>query len=134
MSAVLDWNESLSVGQPTMDDTHREFVDLLNRLAAAPDDQVLACVDAFITHSETHFGQEQAWMGAMKFAATECHVREHDGVMEVVREVRNRVAAGETALGKVLAAAVAEWFENHARSMDAVLAMVIRETGFNIES
>jgi hypothetical protein len=33
----------------------------------------------------------------------------------------------------VLAAAVAEWFENHARSMDAVLALVIRETGFNTE-
>jgi len=132
MAAVLDWNDTLSVGQDRMDETHREFVDLLNRLGEAPDDEVLACIDEFIVHTEAHFGQEQDWMGAIQFTASECHLREHDGVMEVVREVRNRVAAGETALGKVLAAAVAEWFENHARSMDTVLAMVILEKGYKI--
>ncbi len=133
MSAVLGWTDTLSVGQARMDETHREFVDLLNRLGAAEDDEVLRSVDAFVAHSEAHFGQEQAWMGAMNYTAAECHVKEHDGVMEVARVVRERVAAGETALGKVLAAAVAEWFENHAQSMDTVLAMVMRETGFKAE-
>lgn len=127
---VMEWDDNLVLDRGIMDDTHRKFIGLLNRLADAPDDEMLAVLDEFIVHTEAHFAQEQRWMEQMSFPPTECHVREHDGVLEIAREVRNRAAAGETGFGRVLAQAVAQWFANHAASMDNVLALYMKEKGF----
>ena len=131
--AVMEWNETLVLDQGLMDDTHREFIELLNRLGDAPDETMLSVLDEFIKHTEEHFAQEQRWMEQMTFPPLTCHAREHDGVLETAREVRRRVAAGETRFGHVLARAVAEWFSNHAASMDNVLALYMKEVGYKPE-
>jgi hemerythrin-like metal-binding protein len=127
---VMEWDDNLVLDRGVMDDTHREFIGLLNRLADAPDDETLAVLDEFIAHTEAHFAHEQRWMEQMSFPPIECHVREHDGVLEIAREVRSRAAAGETGFGRVLAQAVAQWFANHAASMDNVLALYMKEVGY----
>jgi len=66
----------------------------------------------------------------LEFPPLTCHVGEHEGVLEIAREVRRRAAAGETGYGKILAQGVAEWFANHATSMDLVLAQYIKERGY----
>ena len=127
---VMEWNESLALDKGVMDDTHREFIELLNQLADAADDDVLGVLDLFIQHSEVHFAEEQRWMEEMEFSALECHAREHDGVLDTAREVRSRAAAGDVRFGRVLAKAVAEWFAGHASSMDHVLALYMKDKGF----
>lgn len=127
---LIGWSQELVLGQPEMDATHREFVELLNRLGDAGEGNLLSRLDAFIAHTEAHFGQEEAWMEAMQFPALGCHRAEHDGVLEIMREVRKRIAGGEPHYGQVLAKAVAEWFPLHAQSMDTVLALYIQQTGF----
>jgi hemerythrin-like metal-binding protein len=108
-----------------MDDTHHEFVELLNALGAAQDADVLVRLDAFIAHTESHFAQEEAWMETRQFPPRGCHGREHAGILEVMREVRDRVANGELHYGRTLAEALAEWFPVHASSMDATLALFL---------
>ena len=127
---VLAWSDQLAIGQSVMDDTHREFVAQLNRVGEAADDGVLAALDDFIAHSEAHFGQEERWMDAIEFPPRGCHRGEHEKVLETVREVRKRVEAGDYRLGRTLAEALAEWFPQHALSMDAVLAMYMTEIGY----
>jgi hemerythrin-like metal-binding protein len=129
--SLLAWSDALHLGQPVMDETHREFVELLNRLGLAGEADLLARLDEFIAHTKAHFGQEEAWMEAMQFPPLGCHRTEHEGVLEIMREVRNRIAAGEPHYGPVLAKAIAEWFPLHAQSMDAVLSLYIRQTGFD---
>ena len=127
---VMEWNESLVLDRGVMDETHEEFIELLNRLADAPDEKILVALDEFIVHTEEHFAQERRWMEQMTYPPLTCHVREHDGVLETAHEVRRRVAAGETRFGQVLARAVAEWFSSHAASMDNVLALYMKEKRF----
>ena len=69
-------------------------------------------------------------MEELEFPPLSCHVGEHEGVLEIAREVRRRAAEGDTGYGKILAKGVAEWFANHATSMDLVLAQYIRERGY----
>jgi hemerythrin-like metal-binding protein len=128
---VMEWSDALMLDQGIMDETHREFIELLNRLADAPDESMLAALDEFIRHTEEHFAQEPRWMEQMTYPPLTCHVKEHDGVLETAHEVRRRVAAGETRFGLVLAKAVAEWFANHAGSMDHVLALYMKEKGYD---
>ena len=132
--SLLAWSDELALGQSVMDETHQEFVALLNRFGASDDDERLARLDEFIAHTEAHFRQEEAWMEAMRFPALACHRTEHEGVLEVMREVRKRIAGGEPHYGAVLAKAIAEWFPLHAQSMDAVLALFIRQTGFDVSA
>ncbi|MBI1396706.1 MAG: bacteriohemerythrin [Betaproteobacteria bacterium] len=128
--AVIEWNDRLAIDDGVMDETHREFVDLVNRMADAPDEQMEAIVDEFIRHTEEHFGQEERWMRSLSFPPLGCHKREHDGVLEIAREVKQRIARGEIRFGRVLAQAVAEWFADHAASMDTVLSMYMKDQGY----
>lgn len=127
---VIEWSEQLALGQSVMDDTHREFVLLLNRVGAAAAADVLAALDDFLTHTEAHFLQEEQWMEAISFPPIGCHRGEHEKVLETVREVRRRVAGGDLRLGRTLAEALAEWFPQHAASMDAMLALFMEQTGY----
>ena len=129
---VIEWNDSLVVDGGVVDRTHREFVDLLNRLAEVHEADVVPLIDEFIAHCEVHFAQESRWMEDLSYGAAQCHRDEHDTVLTTAREVRRRVASGEGGIELVqfLAAAIAQWFENHAASMDTVLSLYMKEHGY----
>ena len=128
--SVIEWGDELVLDDGIIDDTHKEFVELLNRMYDAPDDQLLSILDEFIVHTEAHFAQEQRWMEELAFPPLSCHVGEHAGVMEITREVRQRTADGDMRFGKVLAQGIAEWFVNHAATMDLMLAQYIKQRGY----
>lgn len=127
---LMEWSNELVLDDGVIDDTHKEFVDLLNRMYDAPDDQLLTILDEFIAHTEAHFAQEQRWMEELAFPPLSCHANEHAGVMEITREVRRRTADGDMRFGKVLAQGIAEWFANHAATMDLMLAQYIEQHGY----
>lgn len=125
--ALLDWSDQLELGYERMDETHREFVAQLNALHEASDEDFLALLDAFIEHTVEHFGQEQRWMEEIKFPPAHCHVSEHEGVLNIMRDVRRMVAEeGKKEIGRVLTRELAPWFENHAGGMDAMLSFFMR--------
>ncbi|MFN4063457.1 cation-binding hemerythrin HHE [Azoarcus communis] len=130
--AQMQWTEQLELGLGRMDDTHREFVDLYNQVASAPAEQFLARLDAFIEHTEAHFDQENRWMEKVNFPG--CHRAEHDRVMVVLRDVRNRVERGDGFLGRRLIEELPAWFDNHVGGMDAALAFHLDSIGFDVET
>ena len=137
--AAITWKDSLSLQQPRMDQTHREFVELLARLqAVAAGDgpaEVMECYDAFVAHTERHFAQEERWMAAMGFAAQNCHSANHANVLNVLQAVRQRLAdENDLPTVRLLVPELANWFEGHATSMDAALAMTMAELGFDPET
>lgn len=130
---MLEWSKGLELGVEKMDATHREFVDRLNTLSAAPDAEFLALLDEFIAHTVEHFEQEKRWMTQMPFPPLHCHTAEHDGVLEVMREARQHVQDGRIKVGRVLAHELAPWFASHASTMDAMLAHALKANGIDPE-
>ena len=124
--ALLEWSDALALGVESMDATHREFVDQLNALHEASDETFLALLDRFIDHTVEHFEQERRSMADIDFPPMHSHVQEHDGVLDVMREVRRMVSEGKGTVGKVLTKELAPWFANHAATMDATLAFFLR--------
>ena len=78
---VLEWSEALALDLPQMDDTHREFVDLLAAVDAADDATLLPAWRLLIEHTEVHFGQEDRWMRETRFASGNCHSVQHQVVL-----------------------------------------------------
>jgi hemerythrin-like metal-binding protein len=112
------------VGFEPMDAIHREFHDLLAALHQAGDEgeKLLALHE----HLLRHCSQEERWMRDTSFPARAAHEREHEMLLEVVAEVRRRFDAGDSEVVTRLAQELPHWFELHANSMDAALAVHLR--------
>ncbi|MFM8574933.1 MAG: hypothetical protein ACKOBF_03415, partial [Limnohabitans sp.] len=78
----LPWTASLHTGDGRMDDTHHEFVEMLNEILATPQDQQLPLYKKFLLHTVEHFAQEERWMVATGFSAENCHAEHHATILE----------------------------------------------------
>jgi hemerythrin-like metal-binding protein len=131
---LIEWHPALELGVPQMDETHRAFLAVLNGLADASDEQIPAAFAALLQHTLVHFEQERRWMVAMDFPASHCHLAEHEGVLEVMREVQAYLQEGKLEVGRVLARELAQWFRGHAATMDAMLAQYMQAKPMPVES
>ncbi|SPE20043.1 Bacteriohemerythrin (modular protein) [Burkholderiales bacterium] len=112
------------VGFEPMDALHREFHDLLAAMQQPGDEgeKLLALHE----HLLRHCSQEERWMRESSFPARDCHESEHEMLLEVVAEVRRRFDAGDSEIVIRLAQELPHWFEVHANTMDAALAVHLR--------
>jgi hemerythrin-like metal-binding protein len=129
--STLSWSEELTLGDSRTDQTHLEFIDLLNATAASELPDQLAKYQTLLTHTVEHFAQEERWMQACGIEPGFCHFSQHSSVLEVMREVERRALAGETALIGQMLEALVEWFPMHANSMDAGLVAYLKEKSFD---
>jgi len=130
----LLWSDALRLDLPAMDDTHREFVDLLAAVARAPDDGLVAAWSALVDHTDAHFAQEDRWMRQTRFASGNCHTTQHHVVLGVMHEGLAAGRAGRLDVIRQLARELAAWFPQHAQGMDAALALHLRGLGFDVAS
>ncbi len=122
-TAAFPWTDAYLLGYTPMDNTHREFVEVVDALMGADNAAFAQRLEAFRVHAETHFEQERAWMAATTFPAMACHVDEHNAVLKSVHEVQAQLAAGvAVANARGLVDALVDWFPGHADYMDAPLA------------
>ncbi len=130
--AALEWSEGLALDLPLMDTTHQEFVALLAAVQAADDVALLPAWLALVEHTAAHFGQEDRWMQATRFASSNCHSLQHRVVLQVLAEGSERAAlpGGLQAL-RAMAGELALWFPQHTQTMDAALALHLRRVGFD---
>ena len=129
--AQLEWSDALTLALPLMDETHREFVDLLAAVERADDAQLLSTWHTLVDHTEQHFGQEDAWMQSTRFAAGNCHSTQHKVVLQVMRDGTLRAKDGDLKVLRMMVRELALWFPQHAQSMDAALALHLRRVGFD---
>jgi hemerythrin-like metal-binding protein len=128
---VLEWSDALALNLPEMDDTHHEFVTLLAMVVQSADASLLAAWDALITHTEDHFGREDAWMQDTGFSSSNCHATQHKVILQVMHEGAHHGKTGDLAVIRQMAYELGVWFPQHAQSMDAALALHLRNVGYD---
>ena len=130
-SNTFPWSDMYLLGYGPMDDTHREFVEIVSALLGCSDEEFAAQLEAFARHAEAHFAEEDAWMKSTDFPPKDCHIDEHAAVLNSVYQVMEAVKEGDIAEGRRLAAALADWFPGHATHLDSALShwMVKRSHG-----
>jgi len=127
----LQWTDALALDIPEMDQTHREFVELLGLVAEAGDDIVVHAWASLIDHTALHFGQEDLWMRQTRFASENCHSLQHKVVLSVMREGLVQGRSGRIDVIHQMAHELALWFPQHAQTMDAALALHLRSMAFD---
>ncbi|MDT8991874.1 hemerythrin domain-containing protein [Curvibacter sp. APW13] len=131
MNDSMQWSDDYLLNNSTMDDTHREFVDLLNAVLAAPEHELLRHWEALVDHTQEHFDREDRWMLRTGFTADNCHASQHAIILKIMREGTQRGRSGELHVPRQMARELTVWFPQHAQAMDAALAMHLHELGFD---
>ncbi len=128
------------VALPSMNQTHHEEVELVNRLAELVAEGVRGTVDeeaietqleAWIGHTRLHFEREAELMRQSGFPAYPVHQGEHDRVLALLDDLQLawRERRALIPLADFLFAQWPDWFDNHVRTMDSVTASFIQRQG-----
>ena len=94
---TLTWSDDLNLGVAAMDATHTEFVDLLAQAEASSDADLLQHWATLVAHTQVHFDNEDRYMVATHFAASNCHSTHHHMVLKVMRDGLRMGQAGDLA-------------------------------------
>lgn len=121
----------LKLDDPFVDAVHTEFVQLLDAAARAGDAHFLQAYDVWMDHCRQHFEREERWMASTKFGPQYCHAADHNEVLKVAADVREKLARdAQFELGRRLLVEVAEWFDQHVRTMDSMMVSHLKMLNF----
>ncbi|SIT44633.1 Hemerythrin-like metal-binding protein [Paraburkholderia ribeironis] len=125
----LTWSDAMLLGHGPIDAAHEEFVEVVTALAHSTQHTALDCLRAVEKHLLSHFEVERQWMEKTDFPAADCHLDEHQRVLDAVQKVTTLAASAAVGLSDVkrLAKALSDWFPGHADYMDSALSAWINK-------
>lgn len=120
---IEDFDRRYLLGLPEMDDTHRQFVDIVNTMGEADKAGFIPLFEVLTKHTKAHFAAEERLMEASSFPATGEHREEHRRILGELERFGKRVAAGSILMGRAyVIQQLPRWFDLHAITMDSALA------------
>jgi len=119
-------HDEIFVGFGPIDELHREFQMLLDRLIECEDADYGQHLLELHEHLLRHCGAEEEWMKQERYAGYERHRHEHEKLLESLSEVRRRFDAGDLEAVQAFSGGLLPWFAVHAQTMDAPLAEFLK--------
>jgi len=124
--ALLQWKDQYSVGIESIDHEHRELIDLINRLygelsAHAGRDAIEAFFGDLLKGISAHFALEEHFMREQKYHDLDAHKRDHEQLLDEIRDIMDELAEHQEIAGDELAARLESWFGRHFETHDARL-------------
>lgn len=82
--AVFEWDDSIALGIPTVDEQHKALFGWVNTLNEAVGDVIWN----LITYVTEHFGEEERLMLSCNYPGLAAHRKEHDQFVSRLREIQ----------------------------------------------
>jgi hemerythrin-like metal-binding protein len=124
--SLLKWKAEYSVGIASMDDEHREIIDLINdvyeKLGSTPDAKAIAsCLEEILNAISLHFALEERIMWDTGYDEYESHKEDHEELLDEIRDLMDDFATDPNEGSRLLEARLSGWFGKHFASFDARL-------------
>lgn len=131
---VVQWDESLSVGNEEMDRDHRALFEVLEELRSAaqegqPEKVRLEILGELVRRTQAHFELEEGLMARIAYAETVLHCAEHRKLMAQVRELQDKVAQGDLSLSLSVFQFLYGWLARHIMVKDKPLGLASGQNG-----
>jgi hemerythrin len=116
------------LGVDSMDETHVEFIELVNALGNAKEKAgFITLFSKLVKHTEAHFGSESELMEKTDFPAIREHNDEHQRLLGELHRFALKVNLGSIIVARAyVQERLPDWFKLHAASMDSALAAHIK--------
>jgi hemerythrin len=126
---IEDFEQRYILGVTAMDETHREFVELVNRLGEADKKAFIPLFEELFQHTQAHFAAESRLMEESRFPARREHEDDHQRVLGDINRFAARTTAGSTLMARAyLTQQLPDWFNLHALTMDSALAAHLKQS------
>jgi hemerythrin len=121
---LIEWNENLSVGVPSVDEQHKRLVGMLNELYDAIQTgqsqvvlgKVLKGLADYVVY---HFQYEESLFAQTGYRAAAEHKKEHDDLTRLLHEERQKYEQGATpALSEEVLNFMRRWLFIHITGSD----------------
>ncbi|MEW8525780.1 MAG: hemerythrin family protein [Candidatus Thiodiazotropha endolucinida] len=107
----------------SMDKTHLEFIELVNKLGSADRETFSTLFEQLVDHTNAHFKAEKELMQESGFPAISEHMGEHERILGDLNRMQSRVTQGNSLLPRAYVKDhLPGWFDLHAQTMDSALA------------
>ncbi|MDR2905644.1 MAG: hemerythrin family protein [Helicobacteraceae bacterium] len=121
---MVEWSNQYVLGVCSMDETHKEFVRILNNaIAAVNNSDFYEHCQEILHHTYNHFEGERLMMVDCGVSSRQDHIVEHN---RVLAEMEHMFARPKEAK-KYVMEGIPAWFHTHATTLDSELARAILE-------
>lgn len=124
--SLLQWNPEYSVGIQSVDDEHREMIELINRTYAdlasdAGAEQIAACLGDIFSTISMHFALEERIMRNSRYDEYAEHKDDHEALLDQLRDLMDEFSDDPANGAARLKRDLNDWFAGHFSSFDARL-------------
>lgn len=122
--SLMEWNEKLSVGVPSIDAQHKKLVAMLNELydamqAKHSQEALGKVLDGLISYTASHFKYEEELFAKTGYHDASEHKKEHDDLTKQVLAVKKKYQEGaSTSLSMEVLNFLRKWLLNHIQGSD----------------
>ncbi len=131
------WLPAYSVNIKTIDDQHRELVNILNRLFIAVskregDKAIAGIFDALIAYTQTHFALEERLMRQAKYQGFDAHKLEHEKLLAQLDQLCRKHMLEEKPIYFEMLGFLKTWLREHIQGADTKYSAALQEAGFAV--
>jgi len=121
--AMMEWQDSFSVGVTAMDLQHKQLVAMVNQLfdamrAGKGDLVVKTLLPNLASYTRSHFNAEEKLMHEAGFPDIAAHQAEHHILSQQVSDLLERIKAGKMVATVSLATFLKNWLTSHILDTD----------------
>ncbi|MBI9088871.1 MAG: hemerythrin family protein [Desulfobacterium sp.] len=133
--ATIEWMDSFSVHNKTLDDQHKEWIKIFNRahgqmMGEIPEDDTLEIGEAalieMIKYAKFHFSSEEDYMKKIGFPGYEEHKRIHKAFTLKLDEISSQIQEGTFVMNSEIVKVIENWLIDHVLKEDQKYATYSR--------
>ncbi len=130
------WTDAYSVNIQTIDDQHKELVNILNRLFIAVSmregEKVIASIlDALTAYTQTHFALEERLLQQAKYKDFAAHKEEHRKLLEQLEQLCKKHMLEEKPIYFEMLSFLKRWLREHIQGVDTLYNADLIKAGFS---
>lgn len=131
------WSPEYSVQIASIDEQHKELVNILNRLFVAVSrlegDMVIGGIlDALTDYTRTHFALEEQLLRMAKYGDFEDHREKHRNLIEKLEELREKHTHEGKSIHFEMLSFLKTWLKEHIKGEDVKYSKALHAAGFSM--
>jgi hemerythrin len=121
--SMIEWNEEHSVGISVIDEEHKKFINIINRVVIAElhnsNLQIIEkLLHEIIDYACNHFKIEERYMIEFDYQEYQCHKEEHMEFVLKSIDYLNRVTSGDCHIANEILEYLKQWLVKHIQGTD----------------
>ncbi|HEY8025755.1 MAG TPA: hemerythrin family protein [Burkholderiaceae bacterium] len=119
------WLPQMTLGNGTMDASHRALMAAFSQVAASDDTTFAVDFAALTAAMETDFRDEEESMEKIDFPGIRTHREAHARVLSAMHHAMSEVQSGNFTSAREAISYLPDWFMLHITTLDAALALAL---------